>query len=107
MMMTSSTFHRAWVVTAGIRASGFAHLRPGVELVVYFASSTSIYAIYVIRKFTEYVTDKYSSKSFRPRLDGTETPPTSSRATSSVGLSQRARQTRRARQARRPTSRAR
>src|SRR4051812_1546046 len=65
MMMTSSALHRAWVVTAGIRASGLAHLRPGVELVVYFASSTNIHTIYVIRKFTEYVTDKYSSKSFQ------------------------------------------
>src|SRR3954469_13332348 len=65
MMMTSSALHRAWSVTAGIRATGFAHLRPGVELVVHFASSTSIQTIYVIRKFTEYVTDKYSSKSFQ------------------------------------------
>src|SRR3954470_13653480 len=65
MMMTSSALHRAWVVTAGIRASGFAYLRPGIELVVHFASSTSIHTIYVIRKFTEYVTDKYSSKSFQ------------------------------------------
>src|SRR3954467_13176830 len=46
MMMTSSALHRAWGVAASIRATGFAHLRPGVGHVVHSACSTSIHAIY-------------------------------------------------------------
>src|SRR3954468_23787331 len=53
MMMMSSALHRAWGVTAGIRATGFAHLRPRVGHVVHSACSTSIHAICHIRKYTE------------------------------------------------------
>src|SRR3954470_7314569 len=45
MMMTSSALHLAWGVTAGIRASRFAHPRLGVGHVVHSACSTSIHAI--------------------------------------------------------------
>src|SRR5436190_22939926 len=45
MMMTSSALYRAWGITAGIRATGFAHLWPGVGLAVHSTCSTSIHAI--------------------------------------------------------------
>ena len=45
LMMTSSALHRARGVTSGIRATGFAHLRPGVGHVVHSACSTSIHVI--------------------------------------------------------------
>ena len=45
LMMTSSALQRARGVTAGIRDTEFAHLRPGVGHAVHSTSSTSIHAI--------------------------------------------------------------
>src|SRR3954469_13542801 len=53
MMMTSSAFHRAWGVTASIRATRFAHCGLGLDTwFTLHAAQVSMPPV-VIRKYTE------------------------------------------------------
>src|SRR3954468_6666527 len=58
LMLTSSALHRARGVTAGIRATGFAHWSLGLDM--WFTPHTAQVSLpsVVIRKYTEYVADR-------------------------------------------------
>src|SRR3954468_18192938 len=52
LIMTSSALHRAWGITAGIRATGFAHCSLGLDMwFTPHAAQISIPSV-VIRKYT-------------------------------------------------------
>src|SRR3954466_12340479 len=53
MMMKSSALHRAWGVTTGIRASGFAHYGLGLDMWFTLHAAQVSMPFVVIRKYTE------------------------------------------------------